>query len=62
MSCPHQYSPKFPTYFRDAHTVAAGVIDHVWTIEELFDNVMGLEQDRNAAERYERLRRKLFGN
>lgn len=39
----------------------AGLADHVWSIDELFDNVMGLEQDRIAFERYTALRNKLFG-
>jgi hypothetical protein len=39
----------------------AGLTGHVWTTEELFDNVIGLEQDRLAYERYVQLRQKLFG-
>ncbi len=46
---------------RDAPAMMAGITDHVWTIDELYENIMGLEQDRLAYERYERLRRKLFG-
>ena len=47
---------------RPSPAVMAGVADHVWSIDELFDNVMGLEQDRLAYERYAKLRNKLFGN
>lgn len=43
------------------HTTMAGLTGHVWTTEELFDNVIGLEQDRLAYERYVQLRQKLFG-
>jgi hypothetical protein len=46
---------------RQSPAVMAGLADHVWTIEELFDNVMGLEQDRIAYERYAKLRNRLFG-
>ena len=47
---------------RDAPAMMAGLTDHVWTIRELVENVMGLEQDRAAYERYEKLRNRLFGN
>ena len=40
----------------------AGIADHVWSIDDLFDNVMGLAQDRIAFERYAKLRNRLFGN
>ncbi len=46
---------------RPSPAVMAGITDHVWSIEELFDNVMGLEQDRIAYERYAKLRSRLFG-
>ena len=46
---------------RPTPATAAGLTDHVWSIEELCGNVMGLEQDRIVAERYARLRRRLFG-
>lgn len=47
---------------RPTPAMAAGLTGHVWRIEELCENVMGLEQDLRAAERYAKLRRKLFGD
>ena len=47
---------------RDTPAMMAGLTDHVWKIEELVGSVMGLEQDRLAAERYGKLSLRLFGN
>ncbi|MCH8830269.1 MAG: hypothetical protein IID45_11895 [Planctomycetes bacterium] len=47
---------------RPSPAVMAGITDHVWSIDDLFDNVMGLEQDRIAFERYAKLRSRLFGD
>ena len=46
---------------RPSPAVMAGITDHVWSIDDLFDNVIGLEQDRLASERYAKLRSRLFG-
>ena len=34
--------------------MAAGVIRPLWTLEDVYDNVMELEENRNRAERYKR--------
>lgn len=46
---------------RPTPCMMAGLTDHVWTIAELIENAKGLEQDRLAALRYAKLRKKLFG-
>ena len=44
---------------RNTPAMMAGLSDHVWKVEEMVENVMGLEQDRLAYERYARLLNKL---
>ena len=45
---------------RSTPAMMAGLTNRVWRFEELCENVKGLEQDRLAAERYAKLRRRLF--
>lgn len=47
---------------RPTAAMMAGLTGTLWTVENLYDAVMGLEQDRRSLERYKRLGRKLRGD
>ena len=51
----------FRKNFGQTPAMAAGVVDTLWTLEDLYDAVMGLEERQKRAERYERLMRRLRG-
>ena len=47
---------------RPTPAMTADIIDTLWNIDDLYDAVMEMEDQRVRTERYERLMRKLRGN